>query len=94
MIRPKWHAENRNVQNNDAVLVQGSGAGHGKWKLGIVSESLPGNDDEVRRVKVVCKNLPTQDKIYQYKGTKDTTIEWALQRRIVLNPENEGDINQ
>ena len=55
--------------------MQGSCAGHGKWKLGIVSESLPGNDDEVRRVKVVCKNLPTQDKIYQYKGTKDTTIE-------------------
>ena len=82
------------MHNDDNVLVQDSDAGQGKWKLGIVSENFPGNDDEVRRVKVVYKNLPTQDKIYKYKGTKDTTIEWALQRLIVLSPGNESDINQ
>ena len=70
LIRPKWHVENRNVQRSDVVLVQDSNAVHGEWKFGIVSETFPGKDDKVRRVNIIYKNFPTQEKIYQYKAAK------------------------
>ena len=42
----------------------------------------------------IYKNFPTQEKTQWYKGAKDTLIEWAVKRLIVLIPANEGDINQ
>ena len=94
VIRPKWHVEGRNVQKGDVVLIQDSNAVRSEWKLEIVSETFPGKDDRVRRVNVVYKNLPTQEKLHHYKGTKYTTIKRAVQRLIVLIPANEDDIDQ
>ena len=74
MIRPKWHVESRNVRKGDVVLIQDSNAVRREWKLGIVSETFPGKDDRVRRVNFVYKNLPAQEELHHYKGTKYTTM--------------------
>ena len=70
VIRPKWHVESRNVQKDDVVLIQDSNAVRGESNLGIVSETFPGKDDGARRVNVVYKNFPAQEKLHHYKGTK------------------------
>lgn len=64
-IQPKWHVESRNVQKGNVVLVQDNNVVRGEWKLGIASETFPGKDDLVRRVKVSYNNFPTQVKIHQ-----------------------------
>ena len=71
VIRPKWHVESSNVQKGDVVLIQDSNAVRGKWKLGIVSEIFPEKDDRVRRVNVVYKNLPAQEKLPSKEPSKD-----------------------
>ena len=84
VIRSKWHVKNRNVQKGNVVLVQDSNVVRSEWELGIVSDIFPGKDGKVRRENVVYKNFSTQETTHQYKRTKYTTIEGAVQGLIVL----------
>ena len=51
-IRTKWHKEQRNIEVGDLVLVIDKDMPRGKWKLGRIQETYPGDDGHVRAVQV------------------------------------------
>ena len=51
-VRQKWHKKNRNLQNNDLVLIVDERLPRGQWPLGLVVEALPDSEGLVRAVKV------------------------------------------
>ena len=51
--RSKWHHEKRNLQVGDVCLLRDSNAVRGEWRLCRVNEVMPGNDGNVRNVKVM-----------------------------------------
>ena len=78
IVRPKWHVESRNLHKDDIVLIQDSNAVRGNWKMGRVTEAIPGADGKVRDVKV------------QYKNTESViTIDRPVQRLVLLLPYDE-----
>ena len=79
VITPKWHVERRNVQKGDVVLIGDSNELRGKWKMGIVVETIPSLDGRIRRVKVRYCN-------------PNETVERAVQRLIVLVPADENEL--
>ena len=50
--RKKWQREHKDIKNNDVVLVVDPDTPRGQWKLGRVTQTLPGKDGHVRVVKV------------------------------------------
>lgn len=50
--RKKWHAERRNVAVNDFVIVAGTNAVRGTWRVGRILQVFPGNVGLVRNVLV------------------------------------------
>ena len=50
--RKKWHAEKRNVQVDDFVIVKSRNAVRGQWSIGQIVNVYPGEDGKVRNVKV------------------------------------------
>lgn len=52
VTRKVWHAERRNVQVDDVVVMADNNALRGKWSIGRVLEVYPGTDGCVRNVKV------------------------------------------
>ena len=52
LIQPKWHTAQRNLREGDVVLIQDNNQIRGKWKLGVVLKTFPGEDGRVRRVQV------------------------------------------
>ena len=50
--RKKWTTETRNVQVDDVVIVAEPNAIRGKWNIGRVQDTFPGDDGKVRGVKV------------------------------------------
>ena len=68
------------------MLIQGSNALQGEWKLGIVSDVHPSHDNEVRQITMSHK--------HQHQGkaaARYTNIERAVHRLIVLVPVD-GDV--
>ena len=47
--RKKWTTENRNVQVDDVVIVAEPNAIRGKWNIGRVQDTFPGDDGKVRK---------------------------------------------
>lgn len=56
IIRTKWHVEKRNVKTGDVVFIQDSNPVRGNWKIGIVTDVHPCQDNKVRWVTVSYKN--------------------------------------
>ena len=50
--RKKWTTKTRNVQVDDVVIVVEPNAIRGKWNIGRVQDTFPGDDGKVRSVKV------------------------------------------
>ena len=50
--RKKWNVRTRLLQPGDVVLVSDSNSVRGTWPLGLVTETLPGDDGLVRKVKL------------------------------------------
>ena len=48
----EWHAERRNVAVNDFVIVAGTNAVRGTWRVGRILQVFPGNVGLVRNVLV------------------------------------------
>lgn len=86
VMQPKWHVARRNVQKDDVVLIQDSNVIRGEWKMGVVTETHPGDDGKVRRVTVSYKNIHDEN---SYGGIRYTRIERPVQRLIVLIPAEE-----
>ena len=51
-----WQTVQRNVLVGDVVLIQDANQVRGNWKLGIVSQTFPGDDRKVHSVEVQYKN--------------------------------------
>ena len=79
IVRSKWHVEKRNVRRGDVVLIQDSNPVRGNWKIGIVTEVHPSQDNKVRRVTVSYKNQHQSETPARY-----TSIERAVHKLIVL----------
>ncbi|XP_064638288.1 uncharacterized protein LOC135494306 [Lineus longissimus] len=54
--RSKWLAKGRKVRPGDVVLLVDPSAVRGQWELGRIEETYPGDDGEVRNVKVKVKS--------------------------------------
>ena len=80
IIQQKWHHKRRNIQEGDIVIIADKNLNRGEWKLGRVTEVVPGIDGYVRRISIQYKN----------KGSSIfTTIERAVQRIVVILPKEE-----
>ncbi len=56
MRRSKWRLKGRQLRNGDIVLLVDFTLPRGKWHLGRIVETFPGQDGVVRNVKVKTKN--------------------------------------
>ena len=79
-----WHIEKSNIKVGDTVLLQDSNAVRGEWKMGLVTQVFPSEDQKVRRVVVSYKNQRLDEHVIDYKGVKYTNVERPVQRLIVL----------
>ena len=50
--RSKWSEEQRNIQIGDIVLVKDHNVNRNQWKLGIVKNVIPSNDNKIRTVEI------------------------------------------
>ena len=48
----KYKANELTVKTGDAVLIKADAKYHGKWKMGIVKQIIPGRDRNARSVKL------------------------------------------
>ena len=51
---------------------------------------MPSSDGHVRRVRIAYKNYRVGEQLREYKGTRDTEVERAVQRLALLVPVEEG----
>ena len=75
IVKLKWHV----VRRGDVVLIQNSNPVRGNWKIGIVTEVHPSQDNKVRQVTVSYKNQHQSGTPARY-----TSIERAVHKLIVL----------
>jgi hypothetical protein len=80
LIRPKWHAQKRNMRVGDVVLMRDLNAVRGCWQMGQVTNVEPSADEMIRHVDVRYK-IPT-NKTFK-------TVKRAVQSLIVLLPAEE-----
>lgn len=71
--------EKKNVKKGDVVLIHDSNPVRGNWKIGIVTEVHPSQDNKVRRVTVSYENQHQSETPARY-----TSIERAVNKLIVL----------
>ena len=73
--------EKNDVRRGDAVLIHDNNPVRRNWKIGIVTEIHPSQDDKVRRVTMSYKNQHQTGTPARYKS-----IERAVHKLIVLVP--------
>ena len=81
IARSKWYVEKRNVEKGDVVLIQDSNPVGDNWKIGIVSEVHPSQDNKVRRVTLSYKTQHRSGTPARYPS-----IERAVHKLIGLVP--------
>ena len=94
LIRQNWHVEKRNVKVGDVVIVQDSNLVRGSWRLGRVSNVFPGDDARVRNVEIQCNQFFTNEQVNVYTGKEYSTIQWPVQKLVVLVPVNEDELEK
>ena len=52
VLREKWHTQRRDVKVNDVVLCIDENADRGKWTIGRIIKTFPGQDGKTRNVKI------------------------------------------
>ncbi len=52
ILRKKWHTQRRDVKVNDVVTYVDENAVRGKWMIGRIIETFPGQDGKTRNVKI------------------------------------------
>ena len=86
IVRQNWHTARRNVLLGDVVLIQDANQVRGNWKLGIVSQTDPGDDGKVRNVEVQYKNPKPEEAVEKCQGRGYVTVQRPAHRLIVLVP--------
>ena len=87
----KWRTKYRNVQVGDIVLMKNSNVLRNEYKLAKVAEALPGPDGNVRRVKLIYKNLDSEktkpmEVTKELKKVKFAETERSVQNIVVIVP--------
>ena len=94
LIRQKWHVEKHNIKVGDAVIIQDSNLVRGGWRLGRVSNVFPDDDRRVRNVEIEYKQFSTKQQVNVYVGKEYSTIQWPVQKLVVLIPVNENELEK
>jgi hypothetical protein len=82
----KWHKSSIDLKPGDVVVVSDSNSLRGQYYIARVKEVYPGPDGKVRRVSLAYKNFKVNEKVYEYKGSPDTTIVRSVHRLGLLVP--------
>ena len=56
MQRKKWTSRNENIEVGDIVMIKDDNIARNDWKIGRVSDTVPGKDNLVRKVEVTLGN--------------------------------------
>lgn len=65
----------RNLREDDLVLLQDTNILRGQWKIGVVLKTFPGEDGRVRRVQVQYKKPKPGEAVSEYHGRGFVTVE-------------------
>ena len=84
VVRRKWDTTTRNLRPGDVVIVADKNTLRGEYRLGLVHEVFPGQDERVRRVSVRYKNFQVGDKFNAYKGDNQAIIVTRSTQRLAL----------
>ena len=82
----KWLSEQRNLQNDDVVLIADRNVLKGEYKLGIITDTHPSRDGKIRRVDVTYKRYRVGESLYECRDAKDVTVQRSAQRLALLIP--------
>ena len=66
----------------------------GSWRLGRVSNVFPGDDGRLRNVEIQYKQFSTNEQVNVYTGKKYSTIQWPVQKLVVLVSINEDELEK
>jgi hypothetical protein len=86
LVQRKWHTSFRNLMPGDVVIVTDRNSLRGDYRLGLVKQVHPGVDGKVRKVSLAYKNFKVGEKVFEYKGAKDTIVTRSVQRLALLVP--------
>ena len=89
VVQKKWLPSCRNLMPGDVVLVYDDSVVKGKYRMAMVSETFPGNDGRVRKVKVKYKNFKINERVFEYKGAADCEIIRSVHKLVLLVANND-----
>ena len=84
----KWHAQSRNLEVGDVVLVVKESSIKGEYRLARVKKTFPDDKGVVRKVTIAYKNYRVGEKLVEYKGVKDQECTRSVQRLALVVPVN------
>ena len=84
----KWHAQSRNLEVGDVVLVVKESSIKGEYRLARVKKTFPDEKGVVRKVTIAYKNYRVGEKLVEYKGVKDQECTRSVQRLALIVPVN------
>ena len=83
VFQRKWKTPSRNLRPGDVVVVADKNCLRGEYRLGVVKEVFTGQDDKVRKVKLMYKSFKSNGKIH---NATEITVTRAVQRLALLVP--------
>ena len=83
-MQTKWHKK-RDMQVGDIVIIQDSKLSSGQWKLGCVTEVIPGRDYRVRRVTVKYRNENSKSFTFIQRPDKGWLLLCLLTTILIYN---------
>ena len=92
ITQEKWHVARRDVKVDDIVLVKDTNSIRGEWKLAKVCEAMKSQDNRVRKVKVMYKNISETERPESYAGSEYTVIERPVHNLVVIVAGNEDAV--
>ena len=88
IVRQKWHTLHRNVSKGDVCLLQDTNTLRGEWRLAVVTDTFPDENNVVRNVEL--KLGAKQDGSLAYHGSKPSLVKRHVGNLIVLVPNEEA----
>ena len=89
VIRSKWHFSKRPLKINDIVMIKDANALRGKWRIGRVTQVHRSNDNQIRKVTVLCKAFAEESTSKDENSVKMIELERPVHNLVVLVTDNE-----
>ena len=87
LVRQKWHTARRNLQCGDVCMLYDKGNLRGEWRLVVVTQTFPDENDVVRNVEV--KSFPKQDGSPVYHPSNPSFLKRHVSSLVVLVPKED-----